>query len=60
MIVELTSIKTLTVTFRVGELDIDKVNLQLLLGLDTDQEGRTTTSGDNFVGVVGGLEVESK
>ena len=47
-IVGLTSIKTLTVTFRVGELDIDKVDLQLLLSLDTNQEGRTTTSGDNL------------
>ena len=60
MIVGLTSIKTLTIAFRVGELDIDKVNLQLLLSLDTDQKGRTTTSSDNFVGVVRGLEDEGK
>lgn len=41
-----------------SKLNIDKINLQLLIGLDTDQEGGTTTSSDNFIGEVRRLEDE--
>lgn len=38
------------------ELDVNKVDLELLLGLDTDQKGRTSTSNDNLSGKVNRLE----
>jgi hypothetical protein len=37
-------------------LDIDKVNLHATLGLDTDDERRTLSGGDNLMGVVDGLD----
>ena len=54
----LTGIQALLLALGAGKLDIDEINLELLLGLDTDQERRTTTGGDNFVRIVGGLEDE--
>lgn len=42
------------------DFDVDKVNFELPLGLDTDKERRTTSGSDDFVGEVGGLEDESK
>ena len=43
-----------------SKLDIDKVHLELLLGLDTDEERRAATRSHDLVGVVRGLEDESK
>lgn len=37
-------------------LNIDKVNLHAALGLDTDNEGRTLSGGDDLMGVVDGLD----
>lgn len=44
----------------VTELNINKVNLELLSGLDTDQEGRTTTGSNDFIRVMLALEDEGK
>lgn len=41
-----------------GKLDVDKVDLELLLGLDTNEDGGTTASDDDLVGVVDRLEDE--
>ena len=43
--------------FRV--LDIDKVDLHALLGLDTDNKGRTLASSNNLMGVVNRLEEQT-
>jgi hypothetical protein len=40
------------------EFDIDEIDLELLFGLDTNEEGRAATSSDDFVGVVDALEDE--
>ena len=42
------------------ELDIDKVHLQLSVRLDTDEQGRSSSRGDNLVREVGRLEHERK
>ena len=42
------------------KLDIDKVDLEFPVGLDTDEQGRTSTSSDNLVGEVLRLENESE
>lgn len=41
-------------------LDIDKVDLHLLLGADADDKGRTLAGGDDLMGVVDGLDQETK
>lgn len=43
-----------------GVLDVDEVDLHLLAGADTDDEGRTLTGGDDFMGVVNGFEKETE
>jgi hypothetical protein len=43
-----------------AKLDIDKVNLELLGGFDTNQERRTTASSNNLVGEALALEDEGK
>ena len=43
-----------------GKLDIDKVDLELLLRLDTDEKRRAATSGDDLVGEVNRFEHEGK
>lgn len=43
-----------------GELDIDKVDLELPVGLDTNEQGRTSSSGNDLVGEVLRLEDERK
>ena len=53
-----TSVVALGLGFGTSKLDIDEVNLELLLGIDTNQERTTTAGGDNFVRIVGGLEDE--
>lgn len=53
---ELTRIKRLFIIPNAGEFDINKVNLELLLSLDPNEQRRTTASSDNFVGEVDGLE----
>jgi hypothetical protein len=40
------------------EFDIDEIDLELLFSLDANEERRTATSSDDFVGVVGALEDE--
>lgn len=39
----------LSLDSHVGELDVDKIDLELLLSLDTDQQRRTLSGGDNLV-----------
>lgn len=52
---------TVITTFSgIAKLDIDKVNLELLGGLDTNQERRTTASGNNLIGEALALEDEGK
>lgn len=41
---------------RAAELDVDKVDLELLLGLDSDQDRGTTAGDDHLVGKVDRLE----
>lgn len=40
------------------KLDINEIHLQLLVGLHSDQEGRTTSGSDDFIGIVDRLEDE--
>jgi len=40
------------------EFDIDEIDLEFLFSLDANEERRTATSSDDFVGVVGALEDE--
>ena len=47
-----TSVVALGLGFGTSKLDIDEINLELLLGLDTDKERRTTTGGDALVGIM--------
>jgi hypothetical protein len=47
---------TLILLVGVSQLDIDKVDLELTVGLDTDEKRRTTTGGDNLVWEVDRLE----
>lgn len=42
------------------KLDIDKVNLELPLSLDSDEDRRSTASDDDLIGVVDRLEDESE
>ena len=56
-------IKKLTVITTFGgtsEFNINKIDLELLGGLDTNQERRTTTGSNNLVREVFALEDESK
>ena len=49
------------VQHRVGftvKFNVDEINFELLLGLDTNKERRTTTGGDDFVGIMARLEDE--
>ena len=43
-----------------SKLNINKVNLQLLVGLYSNEKGRTTTGGDDFIGIVARPEDEGK
>jgi hypothetical protein len=43
-----------------GQLDVHKVNLKFPIGLDTNKQGRTTSSGNDLVGEVDRLEDESE
>lgn len=43
-----------------SKFNIDEVNFQLFVRLDTDQQGRSTASRDDFVGVVLRLEKKTK
>lgn len=56
----LTRVECLVVILNARELDVNEVDLQLLLGLDANQERRTATSGDDFVGEVNRFEDESE
>ena len=51
-----TGAAALGIALGASKLDIDEVNLELLFGLDANQKGRTTTRGDDLVGVVRRLE----
>lgn len=48
----------LVVFIGTAELDIDKVDLELLVGLDADQDGRTAASDYDLIGVVDRFEDE--
>jgi hypothetical protein len=41
-----------------SKLDIDEINFELLVGLDTDQKRRPTPRSDDLVGEMGRLEHE--
>lgn len=43
-----------------SEFDIDEIDLELSLGLDTDENGGTTTGDDDLIGVVNRLENEGE
>jgi hypothetical protein len=45
---------------RVGELDVDKVDLHLAGSLDSNDQGRSLTGSDNLVGVVDGLHQQTE
>ena len=55
-----TSIELLLSVWCATELDINEVNLELFVGLDTDEERRTTSGGDDFAGEVNRLEDQGK
>jgi hypothetical protein len=57
---ERTSFRSLVVIILASKLNIDEINLQLLVGLDANQERRTTASRDNLVREVRGLENKSE
>lgn len=42
------------------EFDVDKVYLELFVGLDSDQQRRTATGCDDFIWVMGGFEDKCK
>ena len=48
------------IRFSTAKFNVDKVNLQLLGRLDTDQQGGTTTSGHHLIGKVDTLEDQSE
>src|SRR6266404_2865958 len=54
----LTGIDNLLIRLLASEFDIDEVDLEFLVCLDTNQERRTTASGDHFIGVM--LRLEDK
>lgn len=43
-----------------GELDVDEIDLELLLGLDSDKNGGSTAGDDDLVGEVDRLEDEGE
>lgn len=42
------------------QLDVDKVNLELLVSLDTDEDRRATSADNELIGIVRRLEDESE
>lgn len=57
---EARTIVELIFSFTGGDLDIDKVDLEFLFGLDADEKGRSTSGGDDLVREVGRLEDKGK
>ena len=57
---QLTGLADLLIILLAREFNVDKVDLEFLVGLDTDQKRRTTAGGDGFVGVVLRLEDKGK
>lgn len=56
----LTAIHGLAITFWGGDFDVDKVHLEFLVRLHTDEERRTTSRRHNLTGEVSRLEDEGK
>lgn len=56
----LTSLDRLGIGIGTSKLDIHKIDLEFLVGLDTNEQRRTTASGDDFIGEVDGLEDEGE
>jgi hypothetical protein len=54
------AIKSIVGVSGTGKLDVNEVNLELLLRLDTDEDGGTTTSDNDLVRVVDRLEDEGE
>ena len=52
----LTGLDSLSIGIGTSKLDIHEIDLEFLVGLDTNQERRTTASSDNFIWEVDGLE----
>lgn len=42
------------------DLDVDKVHLELLVGLDTNEQGRSSSGHDDLSREVGALEAEGE
>lgn len=57
---EARTIVVLVFSFTGRDLDIDKVDLEFLFGLDADEKWRSTSGGDDLVREVGRLEDKGK
>lgn len=55
-----TRLERLTSLLIAGQFNVDKVDLEFPVGLDTNQQGRTSSRSDNLVWEVNRLEDESK
>jgi len=55
---ELTGIGNLLISLLASEFNINKIDLELLVSLHADQEGRTAAGGYDFIGIV--LRLEDK
>jgi len=55
---KLTGIGNLQISLLASEFNVNKIDLELLVGLHADQEGRTAAGGYNFIGIV--LRLEDK
>jgi len=55
---KLTGVGDLMVSFLASEFNVNKIDLELLIGLHADQERRTAAGGYDFIGIV--LRLEDK
>jgi hypothetical protein len=55
---KLTGIGNLLISLLASEFNVNKIDLELLVGLHTDQERRTAAGGYDFIGIV--LRLEDK
>ena len=55
---KLTGVGNLLISLLASEFNVNKIDLELLVGLHADQERRTAAGGDDFIGIV--LRLEDK